>query len=241
MWLVLACAEPDLDPAGPPDPPATEASSATTPEVPRGALAFRFPLAQRELFEEVIGVDHDPVVHEWGVESLLCTNYLGEGFPGCYDEHDGSDFILVGGFDAMDAGSADILAAADGVVVETDDGHYDRCHGEITGVDCDGYPQEANYVIVEHEGGYRTKYWHMMKDSVRVTVGQSVRCGDPLGVVGSSGNSSMPHLHFELEDADGVVTDPYAGPYSQPETWWVTQDVPEAMPASTCAGADTTG
>lgn len=231
MWLLVACVS---DPSVDSDSAKPTVTDSATPEVLRGALSFRFPLEQVELFEQVTGVDHDPVVHEWGVESLLCTNYLGEGFPGCYDEHDGSDFLLVGGFDTMDAGSANILAALDGVVVDTADGNYDRCHGTIDGVDCDGHPGDANYVILEHEGGFRTKYWHMMKDSVAVSVGQTVRCGDHLGVVGSSGNSSMPHLHFEVEDADGVVFDPYAGPYSQPETWWTEQGTPDEMPGSIC-------
>ncbi len=229
-WAGLGCAPEALPPAGTP-----AADTEPEPEVPRGALSFRFPLVERELFIQVTGVDHDPEVHEWGPESLLCTNYLGEGFPGCYDEHDGSDFLLDGGFDQMDNGSATIVAAYDGVVVDTEDGHYDRCHGTLDGVDCDGYPKEANYVIVEHEGGFRTRYWHMKTDSVAVAVGDDVVCGDALGIVGSSGNSSMPHLHFEVEDADGIVFDPYAGPWSQAETWWVEQGDPDSMPGSDCA------
>ena len=101
-----------------------------------------------------------------------------------------------------------------------------------------GTPGDANYVIVEHEGGWRTKYWHMMNGSVAVAVGDEVACGDTLGKVGSSGNSSQPHLHFQLEDAAGVVTDPYAGEYSQPETWWVDQGTYSQLPGSDCAAVD---
>ena len=41
------------------------------------------------------------------------TDYLGRGFPHCYDNHTGSDFILQGGFSAMDDGTT-VVAAADG-------------------------------------------------------------------------------------------------------------------------------
>ncbi len=229
MWWLVACAVQDSP------VPASLAPPAGMEALARGALAFRFPLEERALFEQTVGVDHDPVVYGEGADGIHCTNYDGRGFPWCYDEHDGSDYLLVGGFDTMDAGSAVIVAAADGVVVETADGNYDRCSATVEGVDCDGYPMEPNYVIVEHEGGWRTMYWHMMKESLVVTPGDEVRCGDPLGLVGSSGYSSMPHLHFELQDADGVTTDPYAGEYSQPETWWTEQGDDEGLPGSDCA------
>lgn len=217
----------------------TESAADTAPEeepVLRGALAFRFPLLEVELFEQLVGVDHDPAVYDpESIYAAICTSYDGRTFPWCYDEHDGSDYLLEGGFDTMDAGSATIVAAAPGVVVEVEDGHYDRCHADTTGIDCDGHDGVANRVIVEHEGGWRTLYWHMMQDSAAVEVGEEVQCGTPLGKVGSSGYSSTPHLHFELQDAEGLSIDPYAGAYSQPETWWVEQGGPEALPAARCA------
>jgi len=230
MWWLVGCAVLDQEPVSIPAPEDTAGDP-----VPRGALAFRFPLADRALFEQVVGVDHDPVVHTDTLSQVLCTSYDGRAFPWCYDEHDGSDYLLLGGFDTMDAGSTPIVAAADGVVVETDDGNYDRCEASVDGIDCDGYPMDANYVILEHEGGYRTLYWHMKTDSVAVAVGDDVACGAPLGLVGSSGYSSAPHLHFELQDPAGATIDPYAGAYSQPETWWVDQGDPEGLPGSDCA------
>ncbi len=180
-----------------------------------------------------MGVDHDPEVHE-GIYRAICLDYLSRGFPHCYDEHDGSDFILDGGFDAMDAGSATIIAAADGVVLETEDGHYDRCHADLATADvsCDGYEMVANSVILEHETGHRTLYWHMMNGSVAVQEGQQVTRGTVLGVIGSSGYSSTPHLHFELQDAEGQAIDPFAGELSQPETWWCQQGDGEEPPGS---------
>jgi murein DD-endopeptidase MepM/ murein hydrolase activator NlpD len=200
--------------------------------VARGALSFGFPLATRATMDPpVIGFDHDPEVHE-GIYQAYCTDYMGRGFPHCYDEHDGSDFMLDGGFEAMDAGSETIVAAAPGTVLDTDDGHYDRCHADLGSqdVDCDGHPMQANYVILEHEGGWRTLYWHMKTDSVAVQPGQQVERGAALGLVGSSGYSSAPHLHFELQGPDGEAIDPYAGEHSQPETWWCEQGDPDDFP-----------
>lgn len=206
-----------------------------TDDVVDDRLRFRLPLLTPSDISGLIGVDHDPEDHGNSVlGGALCSAYDERGFPHCYDQHDGSDYLLDGGFEAMDAGSSVIVAAADGVVIDTDDGHYDRCRPVNGSVDCDGGPLAANYVIVEHEGGVRTKYWHMKTDSVAVAVGDAVTCGDRLGLIGSSGNSSTPHLHFEVQ-VDNVVVDPYAGPLSQPESWWVEQRDPDELPADRCS------
>ena len=195
---------------------------------------FRLPLSDTELFVWWLGVDHDPSVDE--AYGMACVSYDGRNFPWCYDEHDGTDYIMTGGFEKMDAGSSPIVAAADGVVVETVDGNYDRCHGgQIGEVDCDGHEMRANYVILEHAGGIRTWYWHLKRDSVAVSVGEEVLCGQPLGLVGSSGRSAMPHLHFEVKDGLGQTIDPYAGPYSGDSSWWVEQGDIGELPTTRCA------
>ena len=208
------------------------------PEPPR--LLFSLPIADGGLISEVVGVDHDPEVHEGTLGRIQCTNYAGDGFPACYDEHDGTDYILDGGFRAMDAGSVAVVAAATGTVVEVDDAHYDRCHADVnepSGVSCDGHPIVANRVVLEHEDPgsgdvVHTRYLHLMQDSAAVSEGEGVDCGDVLGIVGSSGRSSLPHLHFEVSGPDGDedVVDPYAGPESQPESWWRVQLAEHGLP-----------
>jgi hypothetical protein len=197
---------------------------------------FAFPVPQRERIGDLIGVDHKPGPSE--LDGLLgradCLDYLGRTFPHCYDGHDGSDFQLVGGVPTMDAGSATITAAADGTVDETHDGEFDHCKADVSvdgGISCDGQPPvSANYVIVLHDDGTRSKYWHMKKGSVLVAPGDTVKRGDALGLIGSSGISSFPHLHFEVELSDGSGLDPYAGPESQDESWWCDQQAPDVLP-----------
>lgn len=213
LWLGWGCVEqPDAA------PPAEE-------EV---RLRFAFPVADPEQIDGLVGVDHDPDVQTTRAEQLICRDYLGRGFPHCYDEHDGSDFLLKGGFEAMDAGSVAVIAAASGVVEQTRDGQYDRCHGTLDGVDCDGYDIIPNLVAVRHPDGVLTRYLHLAKDSVVVEVGQEVAEGEVLGLVGSSGNSSLPHLHFEVQDAAEVVYDPYAA--EAEASWWCDQGPPDGLP-----------
>ncbi|MER7416321.1 M23 family metallopeptidase, partial [Micromonospora peucetia] len=55
----------------------------------------------------------------------------------------------------------------------------------------------GNMVTVSHAGGYQTRYLHMVQQP-SVVVGQQVGQGQLLGYVGSTGNSTGPHLHFEI-------------------------------------------
>lgn len=58
----------------------------------------------------------------------------------------------------------------------------------------------GNHVVVAMGGGRYAFYAHLQPGSVRVEVGQRVRPGDVLGLLGNSGNSNAPHLHFQLMD-----------------------------------------
>lgn len=53
----------------------------------------------------------------------------------------------------------------------------------------------GNVVIIDHGNGTETRYAH--QDTIGVSVGQTVRAGERVGTVGSTGMSTGPHLHFE--------------------------------------------
>jgi hypothetical protein len=83
----------------------------------------------------------------------------------------------------------------------------------------------GNGVIIQHNDGGYSSYAHM--GSVSVSVGNSVSRGQPIGTVGSTGNSSGPHLHFSLNTAilgsgynnnKDVISYDYGGNDSQPPT-----------------------
>ncbi|MCA1011800.1 M23 family metallopeptidase [Halobacillus halophilus] len=63
----------------------------------------------------------------------------------------------------------------------------------------------GNKVVIDHNNGYETIYAHL--DSIDVEVGETVRKGNKLGVMGTTGNSTGIHLHFEIHK-DGKLEDP---------------------------------
>jgi murein DD-endopeptidase MepM/ murein hydrolase activator NlpD len=78
----------------------------------------------------------------------------------------------------------------------------------IAGKEC------GNGVLIEHEGGWSTQYCHMAKGSVRVKIGDQMKTGQPIGLVGLSGDTEFFHLHFTVRH-QGKIVDPFA--YGAPE------------------------
>jgi murein DD-endopeptidase MepM/ murein hydrolase activator NlpD len=95
--------------------------------------------------------------------------------------HTGIDICLPSG--------SPVLVADDGIVILVGSGPY-------------GY---GNYLVVQHQGGLTTLYGHFSRSLVHV--GDQVMQGQPIGLEGSTGNSTGPHLHFELR-IDNKPVDP---------------------------------
>ncbi len=118
----------------------------------------------------------------------------------------------------MDQGLVQIVSAAPGVIAAKADGNLDRNCAIASGTN-------PNFVRVLQDDGLSAIYLHMRNGSVTsLPVGARVAAGDYLGTVGSSGQSSGPHLHFELRDAGGNVVDPRNGQCNAaPDRWIVFQ------------------
>lgn len=123
-----------------------------------------------------------------------------------YNAHGGVDFRIQN-MAAMRAGTT-VLAAAAGKVTRLRDGVPDvsvrgRPPGPIDNQEC------GNGVVIAHGDGWETQYCHMRKGSVRVKIGDAVKAGDPVGLVGLSGNTEFPHLHLTVRQGATTV-DPFA-------------------------------
>jgi hypothetical protein len=91
------------------------------------------------------------------------------------------------------------IAAADATVVHVVDGLRDQKPGALPqGVTLAA--ADGNSVIAKIDGGLYMLYAHMQAGSLKVKVGDKIKRGDPIGLVGNSGNTSAPHLHFHVMD-----------------------------------------
>lgn len=136
-----------------------------------------------------------------------------------YETHQGTDYFLWP-FEwlKMDNDVVAVVAAAPGTISLRQDGNFDRS--------CSFGGGPWNAVYVTHEDGSVAWYGHLKKGTVTAkTVGESVERGEYLGIVGSSGSSTAPHLHLEIYDAAGFLIDPYTGVCNDlnPDSWWKEQ------------------
>jgi len=145
-------------------------------------------------------VDHDPGP---GVRDYVCGGLAGDG-------HKGTD-IAIRDLAAMAAG-VEVRAAAAGVVDALRDGMADTSVDEM-GRAAVGGKECGNGIRLAHGDGWTTWYCHLRRGSLMVRQGDRVAAGQPLALVGLSGDTSFPHLHFDVRHGDDVV-DPFVG--SQP-------------------------
>jgi len=134
-----------------------------------------------------------------------------------------------------------VVAAGDGPVVSVVDGLPDQVPGSLP----DGIKLEhadGNSIVQSIGDGAFALYAHLQPGSVRVRVGQLLRRGDPIGLVGNSGNSSAPHLHFHVMDGPSPLASnglPYVldrfrvtGSYPSTEAFDAVENTTEPLPVT---------
>jgi murein DD-endopeptidase MepM/ murein hydrolase activator NlpD len=150
--------------------------------------------------------------HRWAIPEEFALDIAKVGESGLSHKGDGTRF------DDYYAYGADVLAAAGGRVIsaandqpedpsamqrpnETQEAYFARLQkkqGErlakgLTAI-------TGNYVMIDHGKDEYSLYAHLQPGSVRVHVGDQVKAGNAIGKLGSSGNSTEPHLHFHVCD-----------------------------------------
>jgi murein DD-endopeptidase MepM/ murein hydrolase activator NlpD len=129
-----------------------------------------------------------------------------------YDGHTGED-VIIRSFREQAAG-VPVFAAIDGRVTQVQEGAKDTNYGNQT------LPWD-NHVQIDSGRDQMAIYGHLRRGSVRVKVGDWVVAGQQIGLTGSSGNSSWPHLHFTLI-VDSQPVDLWSGPCN-PTGYWESQ------------------
>lgn len=190
------------------------------------------------------------------------SNYIDENtnFPGqvldyncgnrSYDQNSGYNHLGTDIFtwpfywDKMNNNKVQVIAAAAGTILGKDDGNFDQ--------NCSFCTSACNWnaVYVLHADGSVAWYGHLKTGSLTTkSVGQTVTEGEYIGVVGSSGNSTGPHLHLEVYTNTSYtqLVDPWAGPCNALNgntSWWASQQpyyVPTLSKVMTGSAAPQTG
>lgn len=122
-----------------------------------------------------------------------------------YDGHQGTDIALLDHVALADG--VTVRAAAAGTVLRLRNDRADWTRAPFPQDRLDGQFC-GNGVIIDHGGGWETQYCHLREGSIPLRPGQALDAGAPLGLIGLSGRTDFPHLHFVIRK-DGVVMDPF--------------------------------
>lgn len=167
-------------------------------QIKRGTaeISFGFPLKQAPGFNDkgFYGISNYVDVNSGtGIRDYNCGSRT-------YNGHMGTDFFTVPfWWKKMDENAVEIVAAEDGIIVARGDVRSDTSCAMCPAVNPPPDCNKWNAVYLQHADGTLSIYGHMKKNSLTSKqIGDAVSKGEFLGIVGSSGNSTGPHLHFEV-------------------------------------------
>lgn len=167
--------------------------------------------------------------HDWTAVNyvdLALDGTVGDyrGGSWAYDGHNGWDLTTANW--RLPDGGLSVYAAAPGTVIDAGDGNFDRVGSWSS-------PPPSNFVTIDHGNGFVTQYFHLRKYSVSVNIGDTVVAGQQIGLVGSSGRSTNPHLHFGVY-YNNMLVEPNVSPtsyFSAGNTLGYAGDNPSIMDA----------
>jgi len=141
----------------------------------------------------VNGGVHKKISHSWGIlpqryaYDFIIVDDDGKSFSG--DRKSVHNYYCYG---------KDIIAPADGVVEKLYNKHNDSII-DGKGVYCNAARIQGNYIIIRHNDCEYSVIAHIMRGSISVKTGDMVRQGEIIAKCGNTGNSSEPHIHFQLQ------------------------------------------
>lgn len=150
--------------------------------------------------------------HRWASNQEFALDLVRIGDGGLSHRSDGSKLSQYYAYGESVVAAADgkVVAAADGIPDldsalqqpdETDRQYFARTLRTQNALLAKGFAAAmGNHVILEHPNGEWTSYLHLKDGSIVVKVGDTVKRGQAIGAVGGSGNSTEPHLHFQVSD-----------------------------------------
>lgn len=94
---------------------------------------------------------------------------------------------------------AKVLAPADGIVIKTANAYDNTPIGEIGEIACTAPDVRGNFIIIQHSEHEYSVLCHLLKGSIRVKPDDKVQRGEQIALCGNSGNTSEPHIHFQIQ------------------------------------------
>jgi len=177
-------------------------------------VSYKFKLPSKENYEPK-GSYILPFVGKWTVVNGGTTKELSHSW-GMLSQRYAYDFIIIddngNSFleDSRDVQNyhcygVDIVAPADGVVIDLRKKYKDS-YVDGRSIYCDASHIAGNFVVIQHNNDEYSLIAHLMPDSISVGVGDTVKQGQVIAKCGNTGNSSQPHVHFQLQSGKSFFT-----------------------------------
>jgi hypothetical protein len=152
------------------------------------------------------------------------SRFLAEGRP-TYPQRFAIDWIFVNNNEEFSKNNTkenknwhtyglELISVADGIVIDVKDGVIENEPlAEEMAVRITRETIGGNYVIIDIGNDIYAFYGHLIPNSLKVNVGDKVQKGQVIGLLGNSGNSDLPHLHFHLESKSDIFFGGEGMPY----------------------------
>lgn len=164
-----------------------------------GSVKYSLPF--RGTWTVVNGGVEEAASHSWQILTqryaydFIIIDEEGKSFSGSRTNHE--DYYCYG---------KEVLAPADGEVVEASDKYPDSAILESGEANCAARDIRGNYVLIRHADREYSLLAHLKQGSIRVKPGDAVKRGQHIANCGNSGNTSEPHLHFHVQEGRSFYT-----------------------------------